>query len=171
MTVIQEFPGVKKADLNSKTWQATVVFETGKENLQGLIRHFDEKTDFTLKKIPALGMGKIVSLKDVDVAVICSDGEECELTSHIVEGKYTVVAFTADWCIPCKVLEKKLVTYMRSHDQIALRQINIVKWGSPVTKQHMEGEKGIPFVIIFGPDGSECYRGPGDYEKVVEVMK
>ena len=161
---------MNKVTLNSTTWQASVVFEKGQKNVDGLIRYFEKNTDFTLKEISSLGQVEPDSSQGANILVISSDGEECELASHIVEGKYTIIEFSADWCIPCKELEQKLVTYMKSREHIALRKINIVNWESPVTKQHLANEKSIPFVIVFSPTGEEIFRGSGDFEKIVEVV-
>ncbi|MCB1095974.1 MAG: thioredoxin family protein [Verrucomicrobiae bacterium] len=85
-------------------------------------------------------------------------------------GKITIFDFYADWCVPCKGLEAKLIDLMQTNDRIALRKVNIVAWDSAAAKQHLAGVEGIPFVIIRNESGEEFYRGTGLFERIIEVL-
>ena len=71
----------------------------------------------------------------LDVVTISKEGEDIDFAQHLAAGKTTIVDFYADWCVPCKVLEAKLVERMRENDRIALRKVNIVDWASAVAKK------------------------------------
>ena len=171
MTAIQEFPGVQDAILDTETWKVEVAFESGQPDTAGLVEHFNKATDFTLTLIGE-GKGQDVSLDvaGLDIETISKAGENVDLASHRAAGKITIFDFYADWCVPCKGLEAKLVELMRDDDRIALRKINIVDWESAVAKQHLEGVEGIPYVVIQADSGEELYRGTGLFDRISEVL-
>lgn len=72
--------------------------------------------------------------------------------------------------MPCKVLEKKLVSYITENEGIALRKVNIVSFESEVAKTKLKGVGAIPYVIIIDSSGKEVYRGTGIFKKIVEVI-
>ena len=135
-----------------------------------MISHFAESTDFTLSRIEALSDGKAPDMEGLDVVVVSKQGEDFDVSSSLAKGKVTIIDFYADWCGPCKVLEKKLVEYMKEHPGIALRKVNIVDWESVVARKHLEGVAGIPYLMVFDSSGNELYRGTGDFEKVLQVI-
>ena len=135
-----------------------------------MIAHFNEKTDFTLKQIEKLGEDTPIDTDGLDIEIVSKNGEAFDLSSSVVEGKITIVDFYADWCVPCKFLEKKLVNYMHEHSGVALRKVNIVSWESEAAKQHLSGVNGIPYVIIFDASGKEVFRGAGAIAKIRKLI-
>lgn len=170
VTAIQEFPGVKEANLNSKTWQVAVIVEADKANVEGLISHFSKNTKFTLAQIEGFSKLKAPSIKGLDVVEVSKAGEDFDLKQSLAKGKLTIIEFSADWCMPCKVLEKKLVSYITENEGIALRKVNIVSFESEVAKTKLKGVGAIPYVIIIDSSGKEVYRGTGIFKKIVEVI-
>jgi len=136
-----------------------------------LISHFTENTEFTIKQIEKLGDSPSPNTDGLDVVTVSKRGEDFDLRSSLAEGKVTIVDFYADWCVPCKVLEKKLVAYMKEHPGIALRKVNIVDWKSEAAKTHLRGVKGIPYVLVFEASGKELYRGAGDIDRVLDAIE
>jgi thiol-disulfide isomerase/thioredoxin len=92
-----------------------------------------------------------------DVALIAARGEEIDVASHLASGKFTVVDFYADWCIECRRLSPYLEELARRHDDFALRKVNIVAWGTPVTQQFEI--TFLPYLMLYGPDGRLIARG------------
>ena len=62
-----------------------------------------------------------------DVMVV-SKGDEVDLREHAVGGKYTIYDFYADWCPPCRVLDVELRDLAATHDNGAIRKIDIIDW-------------------------------------------
>lgn len=82
-----------------------------------------------------------------------ASGELIPVESVLVPGKITVVDFYADWCAPCKVLDKKLQSEIQDEPRIAVRKIDVTRAeGETVTARY--GVKNIPHVRIYGIDGA-----------------
>jgi len=171
VTAIQEFPGVQDALLETKTWKVEVTFDSDDPDTAGLIENFNKATKFTLTEAESGKIqGSSPDAAGLDIEIISKAGEKVDLSSHVVEGKITIFDFYADWCVPCKVLEAKLVELMRDNDRIAFRKVNIVDWDSAVAKQHLAGVEGIPYVIILTDSGEELYRGAGLFDRISEAL-
>ena len=82
-----------------------------------------------------------------------ASGELVPVETVLVPGKITVVDFYADWCAPCKVLDKKLQSEIHDEPRIAVRKIDVGKAeGETVTARY--GIKNLPHVRIYGIDGA-----------------
>lgn len=80
-------------------------------------------------------------------------GELVPVEDVLVPGRVTVVDFSADWCAPCKVLEKKLAEEIHDEPRIAVRKIDVTEADADeVTARY--GVKNLPHVRIYGPDGT-----------------
>jgi thiol:disulfide interchange protein len=79
-------------------------------------------------------------------------GDLIPIDEVLVPGKVTVVDFYADWCAPCKVLEKKLKSEIHDEPRIAVRKIDVGKIEPEVVIARY-GVKNLPHVRIYGPDG------------------
>lgn len=82
-----------------------------------------------------------------------ASGELIPIETVLVPGKITVVDFYADWCAPCKVLEKKLQSEIHDEPRIAVRKIDVGKI-EPETITARYGVKNLPHVRIYGSDGA-----------------
>jgi thioredoxin 1 len=90
-----------------------------------------------------------------------ASGELIPEEQVLVPGKITVVDFYADWCAPCKVLEKKLRTEIDGETRIAVRKIDVGKGEADVIIARY-GVKNLPHVRIYGPDGKLLHDLPGN---------
>lgn len=82
-----------------------------------------------------------------------ASGELIPIETVLVPGKITIVDFYADWCAPCKVLEKKLQSEIHDEPRIAVRKIDVGKI-EPETITARYGVKNLPHVRIYGSDGA-----------------
>ena len=83
---------------------------------------------------------------------VISHGEQVDINQHLAMGNVTVLEFYADWCGPCRLLTPSLEQMASSDPQIALRKIDIVRWGTPVAQQF--NVNSVPLVNIYNRAGS-----------------
>ena len=88
--------------------------------------------------------------KGQNVEVI-SHGAQVDITKHLSAGNVTIVDFYADWCGPCRMISPRLEQMAKTDPEVALRKIDIVNWGTPVTKQF--NVTSIPQVNVYGRTG------------------
>jgi thiol-disulfide isomerase/thioredoxin len=89
-----------------------------------------------------------------DVRVLTISGKDIgALEPHVVPGKVTVFDFYADWCGPCKVLDRKFATVVQARSDVAIRKLNIVGFSSPLSRAW--SLRAIPFVVIYGRSGKK----------------
>jgi len=83
---------------------------------------------------------------------VITHGTQVDINQHLVLGNVTVVEFYADWCGPCRMLTPSLEQMAQTDPQVALRKIDIVRWGTPVTNQF--GVNSIPQVNVYNRAGA-----------------
>jgi thiol-disulfide isomerase/thioredoxin len=82
---------------------------------------------------------------------VISHGAQVDINQHLASGNVTVVEFYADWCGPCRMLTPSLEQMASSDPEVALRKIDIVRWGTPVSQQF--NVHSIPQVNIYNRAG------------------
>ena len=111
----------------------------------------------------------------IDAAVV-SHRDTFELNDAIVPGKYTIIDFGADWCSPCLIAEKRLKRYLAEHEGVALRaaamegQTPAATFALPVAKQHLKNAAGLPYFLLYSPNGKQLYRGQ-NLDKVFSLIE
>ena len=116
-----------------------------------------------------------------DFEVKAEDGAVQKLSDHVGKGKVTVVDFWASWCPPCRAEIPKLQALKAKYGD-KFDVLGVAVWDNPDdTRKAIEelkitwpviigtqklteptdlyGIKGIPHIIIFGPDGTILSRG------------
>ncbi len=111
---------------------------------------------------------------DLDVQII-SEGEEVDIQAHLVPDKFTIIDFGAPWCGPCHTSAAALKPYLAEHGDVAVRAITLggddprTSYALPVVEQHLKWVSGIPYFIVYAPDGREVYKGDSA-EKLMKVI-
>ncbi len=86
-----------------------------------------------------------------------SRGKPVDIREYVEDGKYTAFMFYADWCPSCMRVRPQVQKYTKAVNTMALREINILNWESPVVKQY--GIRSIPYFFVYGPDGNLIQQG------------
>jgi len=82
---------------------------------------------------------------------VISHGTQVDINQHLALGNVTVLEFYADWCGPCRMLSPSLEQMVQTDPEVALRKIDIVRWGTPVSQQF--GIHSVPQVNVYNRTG------------------
>ena len=134
-----------------------------------------EKTKSKMEKVPNTDEGS----KFVDFAVEY-DGKTTRLSDYVGKGKYVLVDFWASWCGPCRAEIPNLIAAYNIYKDKGLEVVGIAAWDKPEDTLKAIGEEkmpypqiinsqqiatdiygitGIPYIILFAPDGTILKRG------------
>ena len=151
---IKKVKGVKKYSFDKDKLQVSVISQDGLPDatIQAAIQRAREmchsNKDLAAMKAPS------DYPKDADVLLISNKGESIgSMKKHLAAGKYTVFDLYADWCGPCRVVDKKLKQIMETRKDIAVRKMRLVDFNSPVVKDVGPRVQGLPYVVVFDPKG------------------
>jgi len=89
-----------------------------------------------------------------DVAVLTEDGSAVgPLHALRVPGKYTVFDVHADWCPPCRDVDRRLREIAATRHDVAVRKLNVVDFDSPLAAELGPGFDALPYLVVFSPAG------------------
>lgn len=131
------------------------------------------------RAVPGAGKGAIPgAYKDApyprgaDFAIVSAKGEAVGSLERLrVPGKYTVLDFYADWCGPCRKMDKRLREILTDRKDIAVRKLNIVHFESPLAKQLGRKLRGLPYLVVFAPDGKRTEIVGENYKQLDRALK
>jgi thiol-disulfide isomerase/thioredoxin len=81
------------------------------------------------------------------ITVVAKGGQQVDLRRLMPPGKVTIVDFYADWCGPCRQVSPHLERLASSDPDVVLVKVDIVNWGTPVTRQF--GINSVPNIRVF----------------------
>lgn len=101
----------------------------------------------TFEALPKLPEG-------ADVAWLAREGEDIvSLAEHVVPGKVTVFDFYADWCAPCRNVDRHVFGLIAKGQDLAVRKLNVHSWETPLAKRYLATVPALPLLVVFGKDG------------------
>ncbi|MBP3419663.1 MAG: AhpC/TSA family protein [Marinifilaceae bacterium] len=122
------------------------------------------------------------------------NGEKVSFSDYVGKGKYVLVDFFASWCGPCKAEIPNIIEIYKEHAGDKFDVLGVAVWDKvDATKKAVESEgiiwpviyncqsiptdiygiKGIPQIMLIGPDGTivaRNLRGDAMKAKVKEVL-
>lgn len=153
------------------------------------VYHPHRKCSFKAWKATAVGQ------KFTDFSGKTIDGAASSLSDFVGKGQYTLVDFWASWCGPCRSESPHIAELYNTYKDKGLTVLGVAVWDKPEnTKKAIQGtqyrlaanyrhrydahgsvrcKNGIPFILLFGPDGTiiaRDLRGEGMKNKVAEVL-
>ena len=91
-----------------------------------------------------------------DVTTVLTDGHDvASLASITVPGKITIVDFYAEWCGPCREVDKHVKELLAKRSDVAYRRLDVVDWDSPLAAHYMKKVPSLPYVLVFDGRGAE----------------
>jgi thiol:disulfide interchange protein DsbD len=109
----------------------------------------------------ALAEARAASGLSTGSEILWVPGSEARLEAAADQGKPVFIDFTADWCIPCRELDKftfsdhKVVEMSR---RFVMLKVDLTSSSDPVSQRlkNRFGVKGVPTLIFINSDGSEA---------------
>jgi thiol-disulfide isomerase/thioredoxin/copper chaperone CopZ len=156
---LKKVKGVKKwtFDLTKSEFTITLADNTPDSTVIAAI----ERAGSQFRALPGAGQGTKLGASQhapypdgADFAVVTDKGDAVgPLEGLRVPGKYTVFDYYADWCGPCAKVDRLLREIVGTRKDVAIRKLNVVSFNSPLAKQLGRRLRGLPYVVVFSPDG------------------
>lgn len=174
LAALKKLKGVKRATFDRYTVEVTATITDALSNAQ--VSDCIQKSSPEFTVIPGAGNGAYLPLpkypQSADVQVLTRDGSALgDLAKLRVAGKYTVFDVYADWCGPCRVLDRDLRDLLTTRSDIAVRKLNVVRFESPLAREFGTSLKVLPHVVVFTPTGVRHDLSGADSKRVAAALR
>ena len=168
-TALKKVKGVKKTAFDMRKVELTVEMEDGVADSVVLAA----AEEVGLHAIVGAGQGAYLPKEPypagADVLELNKDGESVgPLEALRVAGKFTVFDVYADWCGPCRDVDKKLREIVSKREDVAVRKLNVVDFDSPLAKDL--NIEMLPHVVVYTPEGKKTEIRGAQLDKIDKAL-
>lgn len=155
-SVVDAVDGVESANFDRGSAELRIRYDPARTSPEALAALVRDKVGYSA----TVGAGdgsytpNVAFPDDVDMVIISEEGEDVDIERHKVAGKVTVFDFYAEWCGPCKDVDREMLAILRKDGDVALRKLNAEDWDSPVAKSYLAKVPSLPYVIIYSKQGA-----------------
>ena len=111
---------------------------------------------------------KKIAISNTPYYIFKRNGAAIQLSELLAPGKVTIVDFYADWCAPCKAIDPYL-RGLANDPKVAVRKVDIVKWGSPVARQW--SLNSIPNMRVYDSHGKQVGEPTHDIRQLYSYVR
>jgi len=169
-TALKKVKGVKKTAFDMRKVELTVEMEDGVADSVVLAA----AEGVGLHAIVGAGQGAYLPKEPypagADVLELNKDGASVgPLDTLRVAGKFTVFDVYADWCGPCRDVDKKLREIVAGRPDVAVRKLVVLDFDSPLAREL--GLEMLPHVIVYTPEGKKTEIRGAELGKIDKALK
>ena len=167
---LKKVKGIKKAEFDIHKVELTVRMEDGVPD--SVVLEAAERAG--VRAVVGAGQGAYLPHEAypaaADVKELNKDGASVgPLADLRVADKFTVFDVYADWCGPCRDVEKHLIEVVTERTDVAVRKLNVVDFDSPLARDL--GVDTLPFVVIFTPEGKKTEIRGAELKKIDKALR
>ena len=172
-TRVKKLKGVKKVEFDTKKVELTVAMKD--QVADDAILAAIAGSGHNFKGTVGPGQGAYIPFGEyregADVVELTDTGAAVgPLDKLRVAGKYTVFDLYADWCGPCRVVDRQLREIVEHRDDIAVRKLNVVDFESPLAREQGSKLRALPYLVVFSPAGKRTDLVGNDADKLVAAL-
>jgi len=169
-TALKKVKGVKKTAFDMRKVELTVEMEDGVADSVVLAA----AEGVGLHAIVGAGQGAYLPKEPypagADVQELNKDGAAVgPLDKLRVADKFTVFDVYADWCGPCRDVDKKLREIVAGRPDVAVRKLVVLDFDSPLAREL--GLEMLPHVIVYTPEGKKTEIRGAELGKIDKALK
>jgi len=169
-TALKKVKGVKKTAFDMRKVELTVEMEDGVADSVVLAA----AEGVGLHAIVGAGQGAYLPKEPypagADVLELNKDGAAVgPLDKLRVADKFTVFDVYADWCGPCRDVDKKLREIVAGRPDVAVRKLVVLDFDSPLAREL--GLEMLPHVIVYTPEGKRTEIRGAELGKIDKALK
>ena len=169
-TALKKVKGVKKTEFDIHKVELMVEMEDGVPDSVVLAA----AEGVGLHAIVGAGQGAYLPKEPypagADVLELNKDGAAVgPLDKLRVADKFTVFDVYADWCGPCRDVDKKLREIVAGRPDVAVRKLVVLDFDSPLAREL--GLEMLPHVIVYTPEGKKTEIRGAELGKIDKALK
>lgn len=153
--ILERERAVHRAAFDMHAVEVTVTYDPAQTNPEALAHLV---TGAGYQAVVGPGQGRYAAAVEfpeaLDLAWISRGGEMVDIHAHLAADKVTVFDFFAEWCGPCREVDREMRAILETHDDVALRKLDVSDWDWPVAEHYLRRVPALPYVIVYDPSGN-----------------